>query len=105
MRKIAALGEDADQVGHDVVVPDAVRHSSCRSAEPGPSRTPALGTIPVPAFTGHDPIASTKLLCRTGACPCYFFPNGGKQVAKVFVSKSELTEILWRNLRTCPQCP
>ena len=28
-------------------VPDAVRHSSCRSAEPGPYRTPAFVTIPV----------------------------------------------------------
>src|SRR4051794_37045860 len=27
-------------------VPDAVRHSSCRSAEPGPYRTPVLGAAP-----------------------------------------------------------
>jgi hypothetical protein len=30
---------------------------------------------------------------------------GGEQVAKLFVSNSELTEILWRKLRTYPECP
>jgi hypothetical protein len=33
------------------------------------------------------------------------FPEWGKQVAKVFVANSELTEILWQKLRTYREYP
>src|SRR5947209_682303 len=46
---MARVGTSRGEGGQDAQsrVPDAVRHSSCRSAEPGPYQAPAFVTIPV----------------------------------------------------------
>jgi hypothetical protein len=45
-------------------VPDAVRHSSCRSAEPGPYETPAFGTVP--ALQRTTPLKKRRAALRPG---------------------------------------
>src|SRR3954471_9132865 len=49
---------------HRLRVPDAVRHSSCRSAEPGPYQAPAFFTAP--ALQRTTPLKKRRAALRPG---------------------------------------
>jgi hypothetical protein len=79
----------ARSVRGKVRVPDAVRHSSCRSAEPGPSRTPALGSVPVLRSSASQELRAASrpgkasvtrmsaATCGFSHCPAYRCAHAG----------------------------
>ena len=70
-RRRHLAGADAGKVESEVSrVPDAVRHSSCRSAEPGPSQAPDLVTAPALHTTSSRCAASGARYHRCGSYAC-----------------------------------
>src|SRR6195256_3513650 len=57
-----------ENLKHRPRVPDAVRHSSCRSAEPGPCQTPALCTAPALQRTASQVLRAALRPGHEGHC-------------------------------------